>query len=343
MPTPPTSRTVNWLLVGAGDIANRRVGPALADAANSRLAAICDPDRVRAEALAARLKVGTVYTDLGEALARCQADAVYIATPLTTHLEVCLLCLKARRNILCEKPLALNGRDALEILHAARAAGVVTSCSNYRRLSGQYRLTESLLREGKLGRLFGGWAVYSTPFYNPGGHPITKAVGASRIKELGFYLIDIAHHLFGGMPVAVMAAGSVIDQARMGEVEDVATVVLRFAGGELFTIVFNSGSPGTRHELELFGERGRAYWRDWPPHGNGPVRLCDATGERCIEAPSAANVHLPMVQDFVDALREGRPPACSLESAARTEVITDAIFRSLESGRCEDVTWEDRP
>ena len=89
----------------------------------------------------------------------------------------------------------------------------MTSCSNYRRLSEQYKLTEAMLERREIGTLTGGWIVYSTPYYNPGQSPIRQALGCSRIKELGFYLIDIVHHFFG-MPSAAMAMASVINPRR---------------------------------------------------------------------------------------------------------------------------------
>ena len=331
---------VRWLLVGAGDIAARRVGPALVEAQNSRLVAICDLNPERAAKLAERLRVPTVYADYAQALAECEADAVYIATPQNTHVELSLQALEAGKHLLCEKPLGLNGAECLRLLQAARRSDRVTSCSNYRRLSEQYKLTEAVLERREIGKLVGGWAVYSSPFYNPGNAPIRQALGMSRIKELGFYLIDIVHNYFG-MPSAVMAQAGTFSPELYHDVDDIAAVILRFPGGELFTILLDCHSPGTRHELELFGTEGRIYWPEWPPHGNGPIQKITAAGTETIPAHTDENVHLPMIEDYVEALLTGREPVCTLESATRTEIITDAIFRSIGSGNLEPVHWEE--
>jgi predicted dehydrogenase len=331
---------VKWLLAGAGDIGTRRVGPALVEAKNSELVAVCDLQAERAEKLASRLNVKTVFTDYEKALAESGADAVYIATPQVAHVEMSLKALSAGKHFLCEKPLGLNGAECLKLLEAVRRSDRVTSCSNYRRLSEQYKLTEAMLKRNEIGRLAGGWAVYSTPFYNPGNQPPSKARGSSRIKELGFYLIDIAQNLFG-MPSSVMAQAGTLDKAARNDVDDIATVVLRFPGGEIFTIVFNSNSPGTRHELEFFGTQGRIYWPEWPPHGNGPILKITKAGTEKFEAHTTENWHLPMIEDYVDAVLKGRQPVCTIESAVKTEIITDAIFRSIESGRLEPVVWEE--
>ncbi|MCE5237416.1 Gfo/Idh/MocA family oxidoreductase [bacterium] len=331
---------VTWLLIGAGDIASRRVGPALVKTENSELVAVCDLSPERAAAVAAQLGVATVYTDPAVALAECAAEAVYIATPQTTHIELSLAVLAAGKHLLCEKPLGLNGAECLRLLAAARRSDRVTSCSNYRRLSEQVKLTEALLARGEIGELTGGWAIYSTPFYNPAKAHVCQASGLSRIKELGYYLIDIAHN-FLGMPSEVVAQGSILHPEVMNDVEEIATVVLKFPGGAMFTILFNCTSPGTRHEFELFGTQGRIYWPAWPPHGNGPVVKLAGAGTQEFPAHTDENWHLPMIEDYVQALLTGRPPVCVLESAVKTEVITDAVFRSLASGRVEPVLWEE--
>lgn len=330
---------VRWLLAGAGDIATRRVGPALVEVRNSEVVAVCDTNRERAGALAEQLGVEAVFTDYAAALEESGADAVYIATPQSTHVELSLQALAAGKHLLCEKPLGINGAECLRLLDAARRSDRVTSCSNYRRLSEQYKLTEAMLARREIGELTGGWIVYSTPFYNPGRAPVRKALGMSRIKELGFYLIDIVHHFFG-MPSTVVAQASTLHPEVMNDVDEIATVVLGFPGGAIFTILFNCTSPGTRHELELFGTEGRIHWPEWPPHGNGPVIKRTPAGTVEVEARTDENWHLPMVQDYVEAVLTGRPPVCTLESAVKTEVITDAIFRSIESGRVEPVAWE---
>ena len=332
---------VRWLLVGAGDIAARRVAPALASAENSRLIAVCDIHHERAAELAARHGVESVYSDCARALADSGTDAAYIATPQATHIEISLQALAAGKHFLCEKPLGLNGAECLRLLEATRGTDRITSCSNYRRLSEQYILTEAMLERQEIGTLVGGWAVYSTPFYNPGKAPVSKASGSSRIKELGFYQIDIVQNLFG-MPSSVVAQASIMDRAVMNDVDDIATLILKFPGGELFTLIFNCRSPGTRHELEFFGSEGRIYWPEWPPHGNGPVVKITRSGTESIEAHTAENWHLPMIEDYVDAVRKGRQPVCTLESAVKTEVITDAVFRSIDSGREQSVFWEER-
>ena len=330
-------RKVKWLLVGAGDIATRRAGPALVDAKNSELIAICDLDQERAAKLADQLKVKTVYADYAQALAESGADAVYLATPLDKHVGMSLQALDAGKHFLVEKPLGLNGRECLRLFAAARKSDRITSCSNYRRLSEQYKKTEAILKNQEIGTLIGGWMIYSAGYYDPNNSRSTRAAGGYPIKEYGFYIIDITLNLLG-MRASVVAQASILKPGR--DIEDIASIIMRFPDGKLFTIILNHNSPGIRHELEIFGSEGCIYWPEWPPHGNGPIIKITKEGTMKRDAQTNPNYHFPMIEDFVGAVLEGRQPVCTLESAVKTEIITDAIYRSIESGKLEPVIWK---
>lgn len=326
---------VRWLLVGAGDIAMRRVAPALVEVENSALAAVCDVREASARQLAERFQVKAVFTDYARALAAGGFDAVYIATPLERHVEMGLAALAAGKHFLCEKPLGRDGAECLVLLAASRKTDRLAACSNYRRLSEQYKATATMLSHQAIGNLAGGWAVYSTSHYNPGQSL------ADPVRELGFYIIDIAISFFG-MPVGVMAQTGSFSPDRKHA--DMASIILRFPGGALFTITLDwrPHLPGTRHELELFGSRGRIHWPEWPPHGNGPIFKITKAGTEQIETHTNQNFHLPMIADFVAAIREQRPPVCTLENGVKTAVITEAVFRSAAGGRFEPITWQEQ-
>ena len=197
---------VKWLLAGAGDIANRRVADALSRAENSELVAVCDPVTEKAVSLARRMNAPEIWSDYEEALARTEADAVYIAAPAQFHVPMCRKALRAGKHLLCEKPLALNPEECAGLCEDLENSfpGQISSCSNYRLFSSQFRKTRELIGNGSIGTLFGGWAHDEEAVWNPGGHPLLKENGSSPLLQFGFYLIDMARELFG-MPEQVFA------------------------------------------------------------------------------------------------------------------------------------------
>lgn len=342
--------TVKWLLAGAGDIANSRVAPALCGAGDSELVAICDPVREKADALAARMKVSTVYYDFAQALTETDADAVYIATPHHLHVDMCLESLAAEKHLLCEKPLGINGAECMRLLDAVRTTDRITCCSNYRLFTNQFKTTSSMITSGEIGGLVGGWAHDEERYYNPGNTPFRKDLGMSPVLGYGFYLINISQALFG-MPSGVFALMTSFncDNKPDYDIDDLESIVLRYPGGQQFSIIINTTATAPlRHAYQFYCSRGRIYWPQCPPHFNVPIHKITSQGtEEVTDSFSGAepdvrpNWHLAMVEDFVNAVQTNTQPICTIESAVKTAVITDAIFRSAESGNMEPIAWQD--
>jgi len=109
---------LKWLVIGIGDITTKRVIPALLEEKRSELWGIVTRDPAKAAPYRAR-----VFTDLEEALAAGEADAVYVASPVFLHAPQTRASLGAGKQVLCEKPMAMNYAEARSMVEAARAAG----------------------------------------------------------------------------------------------------------------------------------------------------------------------------------------------------------------------------
>ena len=334
------TKPFDWLLVGAGNIARIRVGAALRDAENSRLAAICDIDAERARTLARQLGIEpAIYTDYPQALRESGAEGVYIATQANSHVPLGIQAVQANRHFLCEKPLGANLDDAETLYKVCRSASVKTACSDYRRLSEQYKSVERLVRDGAIGEFTGGWMNWVCGEGSVGNTPLNRAAGGSPLKTLAFYIFDIVHNLFGMPSEAMARCCTKFNPAT--DTEDVAGVLLSFPNGAVFSLNVFLTPFAHREEMEFYGTRGRITLRNWPPSGNGPV-IVRLAGEEEKEIPAFTNPnwHIPMIEDFIRAVRENRNPVCTVRSAFQTELITDAVFRSEKSGKSETIPME---
>src|SRR5580658_2126608 len=121
---------LNWIVVGIGDIAIRRVIPAIQAEPRSRLYGVVTRDPAKAAALHTR-----VWSSLEEAPADAadQAQAVYISTPVFRHAPQTIQSFRAGRHVLCEKPLAMNLAEAQLMLQASKEAGKTFGVAYYRR------------------------------------------------------------------------------------------------------------------------------------------------------------------------------------------------------------------
>lgn len=318
---------VKWLLVGAGDIAHKRVAPALAAAPASALVGICDPRQEAARELAAQHSATEIYADLAEALERTQADAVYLATPVHLHAAHCIQALQAGKHVLVEKPLGLSTAECNLVLAASAASGKTAGCAYFRRLSPRYQYARDMLARGEFGRLVLIRLVYHSWFSPAPDDPkywrvVRARSGGGPLSDMGSHMFDVLIGLCG-LPARVYARCDNLVQH--WDVEDTASVLMTLPGGAHVTASFSWSSKTWRHEFEMVGSEAKL---NWLPYDSGPVSKTTGRQTEQLEQPSVENVHLPLVEDFVQAILSGRPPACRLAEAAKTNRLLDAIYQS---------------
>jgi 1,5-anhydro-D-fructose reductase (1,5-anhydro-D-mannitol-forming) len=324
--------TLNWLLVGAGDIAHKRVAPALATAPGSALLGVCDPRPEAAREVAAQHQAAEVYADFAEALARTRADAVYLATPIHLHAAHALQALRAGKHVLVEKPLALSAPEGEQVVKAAAASGTTAGCAYFRRLSPRYQYARDMLARGEFGRLVLARLVYHSWFSPSPDDPkywrvVRARSGGGPLSDMGSHMFDVLIGLCG-LPASVYARCDNLVQK--WDVEDTASVLLTMPDGAHVTASFSWSSKTWRHEFEMVGTEAKL---NWLPYDSGPVTATRGRQIEQLDQPSAENVHQPLVEDFVEAVRAGRPPACPLAEAVKTNVLLDAIYQSAAERR----------
>ncbi|MBU0716438.1 MAG: Gfo/Idh/MocA family oxidoreductase [Verrucomicrobia bacterium] len=325
---------VKWLLVGTGEIANNRIAPALAEAANSKIVAVCDVRLEPARALAKKFGVNQIYGDFEQALAKSGADAVYLATPVALHVPHSLRVLESGKHMLVEKPLGLNATECHRLARAAQGSNKLAGCAYYRRHSGYYKFAKAMVENGEFGQIVGGYLNYFV-YHKPDKSALNywtvvrEKAGGGLLCHLGSHIFDILIGLFD-LPLSVCAQCATLTND--WNVEDCAAIIIKLRNGALLTANFNWNSmTPVRHELEILGARAKVSWC-WP-HGSGPLLKTIGHEVQEIEIPKVNNIHLPLVQDFVDAVLNNRQPLCTVAEAFKTSVLTDAIYRSAAEGR----------
>ncbi|MFA5865677.1 MAG: Gfo/Idh/MocA family oxidoreductase [Phycisphaerae bacterium] len=323
---------VKWLLVGTGDIANKRVAPALNGVKNSRLVGVCDVVRKRAEKLACEVRASEVFTDLDEALARSSANAVYLATPIFLHAPQTIKALEAGKHVLVEKPLGLTGQDARKVAEAARGKNLKAGCSYFRRLSPRYLQAKTMLQNSEFGKVVLVRMTYFSWFNPDKNDPkywrvIRSKSGGGPLSDMGSHMFDVLIGLFG-MPVKVFAKCE--NLIHSWDVEDSAAILMTLQNGAQVVASFNWNSKTCSHEFEIIGTEAKVKWH---PYDAGKVIKTVARDIMELDLPNAENVHAPLIEDFVQAVIENRNPAVTLEDAARTNILLDAVYRSAETGK----------
>jgi predicted dehydrogenase len=305
---------LSWLVVGVGDITRKRVLPAILAEPNSRLAGIVTRDPAKAKPYGV-----PSWTDFATALDESGAAAVYVATPVHLHASQTIAALKAGRDVLCEKPMALNHADALAMQKASEETRCTLGIAYYRRMYPKVDRARELLEEGAIGRPVFAEAT-AHDWYNPLGTPRAwladpKQSGGGPLRDIGSHRIDLMNYLFG-KPLAATGRMSTLVQPL--EVEDNATVMIEYESGVRGIVDVRWHSHVARDEFRIRGTLGEI---DLSPL-NGP-ELTHPGGVERIDAPS--NLHYPCIADFVNAVTRGILPRSYGDSAMAAEWVMEQV------------------
>lgn len=312
---------LNWLVLGIGDITTRRVIPAIQAEPRSKLRGIVTRDPAKASPYGAR-----VWTSLEAALEDSSIDAVYVATPVSLHAPAAITALRAARHVLAEKPMALNFRQAEEMVQAARECGRTLGVSYYRRCYPKVRRAKELIATGGIGRpVFAEIACHDWFDAEDGRRAwlLDPAMaGGGPLYDIASHRIDLLNFFFGEPS---RASGQLSHIVHDRPVEDCATVLIEYTSGVRGVVDVRWHSRVARDPFRIYGTEGEM---DLSPL-NGPELRRGGTVELL---PAHANLHYPCIENFVSAVLDGAPLLSSGESAVWTDWVTEQVMESARAG-----------
>jgi predicted dehydrogenase len=316
---------------------------AIAATPGARLVAVCRAEAARTGEAATALGA-PCETRFEALLARSDVDAVCLCTPSGLHAEQALAAARAGKHLLVEKPMALSLADADAMIGACRDAGVRLGVALQRRSDPATRELHAAIRAGELGRMVLGTA--SVPYFRPQSYYESAAWrgtwaldGGGALMNQGIHLVDLLLWLMGGEAVVVGASGAALEHAI--EVEDCVVAALRFSSGARGALVATTAAaPGFPHRVEVYGTRGGAQIEGdsvarWEGSTPRPGSLASGSAEAGAgSSPTGIGVtgHRRLVQDFTEAIREGREPLVSGEEGRRSLALVLAVYEAAGLG-----------
>jgi UDP-N-acetyl-2-amino-2-deoxyglucuronate dehydrogenase len=304
------------------------------------------------------------HADTGRMLRRERPDFVTVATPSGAHLQAVLAAARRGVHVICEKPLEITLRRIDRMIAACSKAGVTLGAIFPQRFNPVVGTVHAAAAAGRFGRLAVGAAYVpwwrDDAYYGPGRWQGTKALdGGGALMNQAIHGVDALQWIVGatmpglssghGPVERVMAATAVrAHDAERLEVEDTCVALLQFRDGGLGQILAaTSLFPGQLRRLLFGGRDGTAVIEEeqlvaWQFRAASPDD--DAVRERFAAAsrssggaadPMAIDVscHTRNFEDFVAALRAGRPPALDGAEGRKAVAIVEACYRSARTGR----------
>ena len=342
-------RPIGWGIVGCGWVVRDYVAPAIVASANGRIAALCDREPAALARVGALAPNAARHLALDDFLADRSVEAVYVATPNSSHATIVRAAAAAGKPVLCEKPMARTAAEAEGMVEACAAAGVPYATAFDQRFHGAHRRLRAVIADGTLGavtcvRIH--YACWTPPDWQPAEYVHDNwrvdpaRAGGGAMIDLAPHGLDLVQSLLDE-PVTTVAC---LLQRRVFDypVDDGAVITARTASGVLVshTVAYNRPDVFPRRELEVIGDRGRALATN--TMGQTPGGRLTLTGLDGIErevsfADDDRSPFVAQVEAFAGCLRTGEafpfPPARDLHTMRLIEACGREEMARLDAPR----------
>jgi len=252
---------VRWGIIGCGQIACM-FAEALCELKDAELFAVGSRSLEKARSFGEKFGAERAYGSYAELAADNNIDVVYVATPHPFHMENTLLCIEAGRAVLCEKPLAVNAREAGRMIEAARAKGIFLMEAMWTRFIPAIVKLRQLLSDGVIGQVRMVQADFGYRFdFDPEHRVFNLELGGGALLDVGVYPVSLASMVFGRQPETI---AGLADIGKTG-VDEQSAFVLRYPEGEL-AVLYCAVRTETPGEAVVIGTEGMIkvhypFWR----------------------------------------------------------------------------------
>lgn len=335
--TVPADRPVRVGIIGSGNIARNHAEGY--QAAGAEIIGLADIDAAVLARRSLEWRVERTFTDIAELLALPGLDAVSVCTPNAAHAPATIAAAAAGLHVLCEKPISLSLAEADAMIDACRDAGVLLQVDHHLRSNPSVERMRAIIASGELGRITfvrlrqaHDWSGLPAV---PLGFRTAALAGGGTLLDNGCHLFDLARYLAGDVDQVFARVATLKFEA---EVEDTATVSLRFGSGALGAIETSWTSTGWDQSFLIDGTAGTLEYTE----RGGPPRLrhtrrepgdltWDSTASTTWTTPAGTD-HARAVAAFVAAIRGERPVPCTGEDGRAAVRLALASYESAASG-----------
>jgi predicted dehydrogenase len=331
------SRKVRWGVLGASNIAVKKVIPAMQQGNWSEVTAIASRDLGRAKEVAHKLGITKSYGSYEELLADPDIEAVYNPLPNQLHVSWSIRAAEAGKHVLCEKPLSLTVVEAKKLLAVRDRTGVKVGEAFMVRTHPQWLRTRELIASGRIGQLRSAQGFFSYFNHDPANIRNIPEFGGGALMDIGCYPITTSRLIFGQEPSRVMG---LVERDPEMKIDRLTSAILDFRSSQALFTCSTQLVPYQR--MHFLGTKGRIEVEipfNAPP--DRPCRIFIDDG-RDLFGGGILTEQFPICDQyriqgdlFSEAIRDGGDVPVPLEDAIKNTAVIEAIFRSAESG-----SWE---
>jgi predicted dehydrogenase len=317
---------VNWGIIGCGDVCEIKSGPAFNKVPNSRLVAVMRRDAGKAKSYAERHGVPKFYSDATDLINDEEVNAVYIATPPSSHELYTEMSLKAGKPVYVEKPVTLNSPSCLRMMALEKQYSNKVSVAHYRRALPLFIRLKQLIKDEAIGKI----KLIQLKTLQPQASKIITQTkdnwridpeisGGGLFHDLSPHQLDILYWIFD-KPIDVYVKA--VNQSRNYNAPDLTMIQLAFSNDIYFSGVwnFNVAETSTADECEIIGDSGSIKFSFFRV---STIELITRNNKQLLEFGYPTHIQQPHIDNVVKFFCNEGPNPCSLEEALATMNIID--------------------
>lgn len=328
--TPMASeKQIKWGFIGCGEVTEKKSGPAFNKIPGSMVWAVMSRNADKAKSYAERHHIPHWYTDAQRLIDDPEVNAVYIATPPSSHATYAIMAMRAGKPVYVEKPLAASYADCQRINRISAQTGVPCFVAYYRRYLPYFQKVKELVNEGKIGKVINVQIRFAVPprdlDYNSGNLPwrVQRDIaGGGYFYDLAPHQIDLLQEIFG--PI-LRVKGFSTNRGGLYQTEDSVSACFQFPDGlpGSGSWCFVADDSARTDRIELIGDKGQICFSVFTYE---PIALHDSTGRHEIVIPNPPHVQMPLIQQVVEHLQHKSVCTCDCVSATTVNWVMDRIL-----------------
>ncbi|MGL6065407.1 MAG: Gfo/Idh/MocA family protein [Fusobacteriaceae bacterium] len=322
---------VRWGMIGTGEVTEKKSGPGLYKSTNSELKGVSSIHMDKTRDYAKRHNIELVFENIDELIESSEIDAIYIATPPSSHKEYAIKAILAGKPVYIEKPMAASYEDCLEIQRLAKEKNIKVFTAFYRRGLEKFNKVKELIEEKTIGDVrcvdvvlqqtieSSGYKKENVPWRFVG-----SISGGGIFLDMGIHMLDILNYILGEISEIKSFVGN---QAELYDVEDIVTATWKFKNGVhgigrwSFTVFEN------KDQIEIIGNEGKIIFSCFD---ETPIKVCKNEYYKEYSYKNPEHVQQPYIQGIVNEILGQGTHAGSLESSISSQRISDDILKSYK-------------
>jgi predicted dehydrogenase len=322
-------KKLKWGFIGCGEVTEKKSGPAFSEVEGSEVVAVMSRQADKARSYAERHGIPRWYTDPQELVNDAEVNAVYVATPPSSHATFAIMAMRAGKPVYVEKPLAASYEDCARINRISEQTGVPCFVAYYRRYLPYFLKVKEIVDSGTIGKIINVQVHFAVPprelDYQNQDLPWRlqpDIAGGGYFYDLAPHQLDFLQYVFG---VIIEARGIRANRAHLYDAEDSVSACFEFENG-----VPGSGSwcfvaheSAREDRIHIIGDKGSVIFSVFDYQ---PIKLHTSEGTQVMDIPNPPYVQFPIIKNVCEHLQGIGVCECTSVSATPVNWALDRIL-----------------